>query len=62
VINQTASPVRSGWSYALDFSTNLAGALTWIPQVTNTLPVSGSLSFSNANDLQRGFYRTRLVN
>jgi hypothetical protein len=49
-----------GYTYALDFTTNLTAPITWMPQATNTLS-SQSLVFTNISASPQGFYRTRYV-
>ena len=49
-----------GYTYALDFATNLMPPVTWIPQATNTSS-SQYLAFTNASASPQGFYRTRYV-
>jgi hypothetical protein len=49
-----------GYSYALDFTTNLAPPTVWTPEATNTLS-SQSLIFTNVSTSSNGFYRMRYV-
>lgn len=58
-INQSKSPLALGWTYALEFTTNVAGPAIWVPQLTNSLPTTGSLSLTNVNGAQGGYYRLR---
>ena len=47
--------------YALDWTTNLAAPIIWIPVVTNTAANDGSLIFTNASSGGNDFYRARYV-
>jgi hypothetical protein len=49
-----------GYTYALDFATNLTPPITWLSQVTNT-SFSQSLVFTNVSASPQGFYRIRYV-
>jgi len=49
-----------GYTYALDFATNLTAPVTWIPEMTNTSS-SQSVIFTNVSASPQGFYRTRYV-
>jgi hypothetical protein len=55
-----------GANYALDLATNLAPAVNWILQRTNTASTAnaataGYLMFTNSNHLRQAYYRTRQV-
>ena len=47
--------------YALDWTTNLAAPIIWVPVATNTAADDGSLIFTNAPSGGNDFYRARYV-
>jgi hypothetical protein len=57
VISAKGTP---GYDYALDFATNLARPINWMPQATNTT-ISLNLVFTNVSAYPEGFYRMRYV-
>ncbi|MEI6196376.1 MAG: hypothetical protein WCS42_18820, partial [Verrucomicrobiota bacterium] len=51
----------SGSNYAMDWTTNLVSPIAWIPLVTNTAALNGTLSFTNTLPDPTSFFRARLV-
>lgn len=52
----------NGMSYVLERSYNLLPPVNWVPQMTNTAAMDGSLVFTNlANSATNNFWRVRLV-
>jgi autotransporter-associated beta strand protein len=50
-----------GYAYALDWTSNLMSPVTWTPQMTNTAPTSGILTYTNNQLGSPNFWRTRYV-
>jgi autotransporter-associated beta strand protein len=50
-----------GYSYAVDWATNLAEPIIWMPLATNVADASGLLSFTNLTAEPVSFFRTRQV-
>ena len=48
-----------GFPYALDWATNLATPIAWLPVSTNTANINGWVSFTNNSAAQASYFRTR---
>lgn len=59
VLNYLGVP---GWSYALEYTTNLASPVVWTSVVTNVAATNGLTLFTNAFSAPLNFYRARAVN
>lgn len=50
-----------GLDYALEWATNLTAPIGWMPVLTNTADMSGTVTFTNAPVDPHNYFRTRFV-